>query len=175
MGRNAMFRGHNAEETTEDGTNPSPVNRRRALKQMATSGAVIAGIGAATGSVSAQSSDDNSTSESSDVGIQATVNERCINRRYNPIVVTIDSRCDPNVYNEGGAYADYILDTTPQLDACRSQWTVAAEIDIHRHDNDPIIRLTCSPIEISDVKVSEVKTKYVDKSDESDNWYTVSN
>lgn len=164
VGQNAMSEEHNVDEVAEESTNPSPVNRRRMLKQMAASGAVVAGIGAATGSASAQSSDENSTTEaqSSDIGIQASVNESCIERRSNPTVVTIDSRCDPNVYNEGGAYANYILNTTPELAACRAQYTVAAEIDVHRHDNDPIIRLTCSPVEISDVRVTDVESKSVE-------------
>lgn len=134
------------------------LKRRRILKQIATSGTVIAGISAATGSASAQTQNENTTTptegQSSSVGTQASVNESCITRSYNPIVVVIDSRCDPNVYNEGGAYANYILNTTPELAACRSQSTVAAEIDLHRHDNDPKIRLTCSPVEISDIKNS---------------------
>ena len=143
---------HNVNEAVEDDLNPGPVNRRRVLKQMATSGAVIAGIGAATGSASAQSSDDNSTSEeeSSDIGTQGWqgVKQECVNRDFADNVATIDQSCTGawNVYTNPDNYADYILDTMPGLNQCRSRSNVTAEIEAHAFDNDPgndTLSITC--------------------------------
>lgn len=157
-------------------------SRRGILKRIATSGAIVTGIGTAIGSASAQSSDNNPSydEQQSNVGTLAPsgVKTDCVSWNDSRDVYNIDIGCTGrwNVHTNAHRYADHALNVA--LDDCRSKADVVAEIEAHLADWDGGIHLSCDGWGIDstdesldrgeiDRQIEEVKTR--------DSKYSLSN
>jgi hypothetical protein len=81
---------------------------------------------------------------SEDVEAQGEVVPGCIEKTGTPGVTILCCACARHAYDNSWTYAGYILDHYPGLDACRTQLSVAGEIEAHqRWQENESITLGC--------------------------------